>query len=254
MPNPPGRNSPQYEEWHGKELPRLDVRLNDAIAFLTEKGPQLERLQTHVENSLADLIIWLERLPTSAQDLCFDTCNAEQNKAIHEFGCMAMEALGATQTGRAWLDNTYQANDSLIGFAMSNFDPELTAALETIVQNVIDEGTEDGEPADSGVTATSVVTQVNAGIGVLKLEVVQNHPIYKALAPSVKEAFETLRAEVSGSNARIWGTIGYQFLPSLSAKGQLSFQKSVKSLMHPSMVMLVHPDVASTEIVFDPEY
>ena len=183
MPNPPTYSSPRYQEWLGKELPRVDVRLGEVIAFLTEKIPQLERLQAHIENSLADLITWLERLPLSAQELCFDTVDATQNRAIHECGGMAMEALGSTQTGRAWLDNTYQANDSLIGFAMSNFDPELTAALETIVQNVIDEGTEDGEPADSGVTATSVVMQVNAGIGVLKLEVVQSHPVYKALSP-----------------------------------------------------------------------
>lgn len=254
MSNPPGRNSPLYEEWHGKELTRLDVRLDEAIAFLAEKEPQLERLQDHIENSLADLIIWLERLPLSAQELCFDTVDAEQNRAIHECGCMAMEALGTTQTGRAWLNDTYQARDSLIGFSMSNFDPALTTALETIVQHFIEEGTEDGEPAESGVTATSVVSQVSAGIGVLKLDVVQNHPIYKALAPPVKEAFETLRADVSRSNARIWGTIGYQFLPSLSAKGQASLQNAVTSLMHPSMVALVHPDVASTEIVLDPEY
>ncbi|MGO3056952.1 MAG: T6SS effector BTH_I2691 family protein, partial [Halomonas sp.] len=254
MSNPPDRNSPLYEEWHGKELTRLDVRLDEAIAFLAEKVPLLERLQDHIENSLADLIIWLERLPLSAQELCFDTVDAEQNRAIHECGCMAMEALGATQTGRAWLDDTYQARESLIGFAMSNFDPALTTALETIVQHFIDEGTEDGKPADSGVTATSAVSQVSAGIGVLKLDVVQNHPIYKALAPPVKEAFETLRADVSRSNARIWGTIGYQVLPSLSAKGQVSLQKAVKSLMHPSMVALVHPDVISTEIVLDPEY
>ncbi|WP_447894155.1 T6SS effector BTH_I2691 family protein [Vreelandella sp. GE22] len=254
MPAPPGRNSPLYEEWHAKEHPRLDVRLNEAITFLAEKEPQLERLQAHIENSLADLIIWLERLPLSAQDLCFDTCDAEQNRAIHECGCMAMEALGATQTGRAWLDDTYQVRDSLIGFAMSNFDPALTTALETIVQNFIEEGTEDGEPADSDVTATSVMGQVSAGIGVLNLDVVKNHPVYKALAPPVKEAFETLRTEVSRSNAQIWGTIGYQVLPSLSAKGQVSLQKAVKSLMHPSMVALVHPDVASTEIVIDPEY
>ncbi|MCC5904242.1 MAG: hypothetical protein JJT87_20215 [Halomonas sp.] len=254
MPNPPGHNSPQYEEWHGKELPRLDVRLNDAIAFLTEKGPQLERLQTHVENSLADLIIWLERLPTSAQDLCFDTCNAEQNKAIHECGCMAMEALGATQTGRAWLDSTCQARDSLIGFAMSNFDPALADALETIAQHFIEQGSEDGKPTDSGVTATSAVTQVNAAIGVLKLEEVQSHPIYQALAPHVREAFETLRKEVSGPSKKLWETIGYQFLPSLSAKGQVSLGKATRAFMHPSMVALVHPDVASTEIVIDLEY
>ncbi|WP_235040349.1 T6SS effector BTH_I2691 family protein [Vreelandella profundi] len=254
MSNPPGRNSPQYEEWRGKELPRLDVRLDDAIAFLTEKGPQLERLQAHVENSIADLIIWLERLPTSAQDLCFDTCDAEQNKAIHECGCMAMEALGATQTGRAWLDSTYQARDSLIGFAMSNFDPALSDALETIAQHFIEQGTEDGEPADSGVTATSAVTQVNAAIGVLKLEEVQSHPIYQALAPHVREAFETLRKEVGGSSTKLWETIGYQFLPSLSAKSQASMAKATRALMHPSMVALVHPDVASTEIVIDLEY
>lgn len=254
MPNPPGRNSPQYEEWHGKEFPRLDVRLNDAIAFLTEKGPQLERLQTHVENSLADLIIWLERLPTSAQDLCFDTCNDEQNKAIHECGCMAMEALGAAQTGRTWLDGTYQARDSLIGFAMSNFDPALAEALETIAQHFIEQGSEDGKPTDSGVTVTSAVTQVNAAIGVLKLEEVQRHPVYQALAPHVKDAFETLRKEVGGSSTKLWETIGYQFLPSLSAKGQVSMEKATRALMHPSMVALVHPDVASTEIVIDLEY
>jgi|GEM_PF-1573590 len=254
MPNPPGRNSPLYEEWHGKELPRLDVRLDDAIAFLTEKGPQLERLQAHVENSQADLIIWMERLPTSAQELCFDTCAAEQNQAIHEFGCMVIEALGGTQTGRAWLNDTYQAKDTLIGFSMLNFDPALADALETITQHFIEQGTEDGEPADSGVTATSVVSQINDAIGILELDEVQRHPVYQALAPSVREAFDTLRAQVSGSSKKLWETIGYQFLPALSAKGQVSLEKAARSLVHSVMVVLVHPEIASSELVIDTAY
>ncbi len=254
MPNPPGLNSPLYEEWHGKELPRLDVRLDDAIAFLTEKGPQLERLQAHVENSLADLIIWMERLPTSAQELCIDTCVAEKNQAIHEFGCMVIEALGGTQTGRVWLNDTYQAKDTLIGFSMLNFDPALADALETITKHFIEQGTEDGEPADSGVTATSVVSQINDAIGILELDEVQRHPVYQALAPSVREAFDTLRAQVSGSSKKLWETIGYQFLPSLSAKGQVSLEKAARSLVHSVMVVLVHPEIASSELVIDTAY
>lgn len=254
MPNPPNRNSEQYEEWHGKELPRLDVRLDEVIGFLAEKIPQLERLQAHIENSLADLIIWLERLPLSAQELCFDTCDVKQNQAIHEFGCMVIEALGATQTGRTWLDGTYQARDTLIGFSMLNFDPALADALETITQHFIEQGTEDGEPDDSGVTATSVVSQINDAIGILELDEVQRHPVYQALAPSVREAFDTLRTQVSGSSKKLWETIGYQFLPSLSAKGQVSLEKAARSLVHSVMVVLVHPEIASSELVIDTAY
>ncbi|ELY21502.1 T6SS effector BTH_I2691 family protein [Vreelandella titanicae] len=254
MPNPPNRNSEQYEEWHGKELPRLDVRLDEAIAFLTEKVPQLERLQAHIENSLADLITWLERLPLSAQELCFDTCNVKQNQCIHEFGCMVIEALGATQTGRAWLNDTYQASDSLIGFAMSNLDPALAEALETIAQHFIEQGTEDGEPADNGIGAASVASRISAFRGILKYEKVQSHPAYKALAPHVKEAFDTLRVGVNGPTQKAWESIAYHFLPSLSARGQVSVAKATKALLHPLMVVLVHPDVASSQLVLDLEY
>lgn len=254
MPNPPNLHSEQYEEWHGKELPRLDVRLDEAIAFLTEKVPQLERLQAHIENSLADLIIWLERLPLSAQELCFDTVDAKQNQAIHEFGCMVIEALGATQTGRAWLNDTYQASDSLIGFAMSNLDPALAEALETIAQHFIEEGTEDGEPADNGIGAASVASRISAFRGILKYEKVQSHPAYKALAPHVKEAFDTLRGMLSGPPLKVWESIAYHFLPSLSARGQVSVAKATKALLHPLMVVLVHPDVASSQLVLDLEY
>ncbi|MGP9767988.1 T6SS effector BTH_I2691 family protein [Halomonas sp. AOP13-D3-9] len=254
MPHPPNRNSEQYEEWHGKELPRLDVRLDEAIAFLTEKVPQLERLQTHIENSLADLIIWLERLPLSAQELCFDTVDAKQNQAIHEFSCMVIEALGATQTGRAWLNDTYQASGSLIGFAMSNLDPALAEALETIAQHFLEQGTEDGEPADNGIGAASVAARISAFRGILKYEKVQSHPAYKALAPHVKEAFDTLRVGVNGPTQKAWESTAYHFLPSLSARGQVSVAKATKALLHPLMVVLVHPDVTSSQLVLDLEY
>ncbi|WP_249978710.1 T6SS effector BTH_I2691 family protein [Vreelandella olivaria] len=254
MANPPGRNSTHYEEWHGKALPRLDVRLDEAIAFITEKGPQLERLQAHVENSTSDLTLWLERLPHSAQGLCFDTSDAAQNNAIHECGSMVIEVLGASSTGRAWLDKTYQARDSLISFAVLNFDPALATALETIAQHFIEQRNEDGEPIDKGITPTSVVTQINAAIGMLKLEEVQNHPIYQSLAPHVRESFDTLRTEISGPSKRLWETMAYQFLPSLSAKGQLSLETAARSLVHTLMVVLVHPDVASSQLVIDPEY
>ncbi|MBT2771001.1 hypothetical protein J7J47_01985 [Halomonas sp. ISL-60] len=254
MPNPPTYSSPRYQEWLGKELPRVDVRLNEVIAFLTEKIPQLERLQAHIENSLADLITWLERLPLSAQELCFDTCNVKQNQGIHEFGCMVVEALGATQTGRAWLYDTYQASDSLIGFAMSNFDPALAEVLETIAQYFIEQGTEDGEPADNGIGAASVATRISGFIGILEFEQVQNLKIYQNLAPHVKEAFDTLRGMLSGPPLKVWESIGYHFLPSLSARGQVSVAKATKALLHPLMVVLVHPDVASSQLVLDLEY
>lgn len=254
MPNPPTYSSPRYQEWLGKELPRVDVRLDEVIAFLTEKIPQLERLQAHIENSLADLIAWLERLPLSAQELCFDTCNVKQNQGIHEFGCMVIEALGATQTGRAWLYDTYQASDSLMGFAMSNFDPALAEVLETIAQHFIEQGTEDGEPTDNGIGAASVASRISGFIGILKFEQVQNLTIYQNLAPHVKEAFDTLRGMLSGPPLKVWESIGYHFLPSLSARGQVSVAKATKALLHPLMVVLVHPDVASSQLVLDLEY
>ncbi|BCB59896.1 membrane protein [Halomonas sp. A020] len=254
MPTPPGRHSPLYEEWHGKELPRLDVRSEEAIAFLAEKAPQLERLHTHIDNSLADFTVWLERLPLSAQSLCFDTVDAEQNRAMHEWGCMVVEVLGATQVGRAWLDDTFHNRDSLISVAMSNFDPALAEALDTIARHFIAQGTEDGQPADSGVTATGVVSQANAALGVLSLEEVQRHPAYQALAPHVQEAFDTLRSEVSSASKKLWETIGYQFLPSLSAKGQVSMEKAARALVHSMMVVMVHPDVAATDITIDLDY
>ncbi|TNH18486.1 T6SS effector BTH_I2691 family protein [Halomonas sp. BL6] len=254
MPTPPDRHSPLYEEWHGKELPRLDVRLEEAIAFLAEKAPPLERLQAHIDNSLADLTVWLERLPLSAQSLCFDTVDAEQNRAMHEWGCMVVEVLGATQVGRAWLDDTFHNRDSLIGVAMSNFDPALAEALDTIARHFIAQGTEDGQPADSGVTATGVVSQANAALGVLSLEEVQRHPAYQALAPHVQEAFDTLRSEVSSASKKLWETVGYQFLPSLSAKGQVSMEKAARALVHSMMVVMVHPDVAATDITIDLDY
>ncbi|XQU08245.1 T6SS effector BTH_I2691 family protein [Halomonas sp. LY9] len=254
VPTPPGRHSPLYEEWHGKELPRLDVRSEEAIAFLAEKAPQLERLQAHIDNSLADFTVWLERLPLSAQSLCFDTVDAEQNRAMHEWGCMVVEVLGATQAGRTWLDDTFHNRDSLISVAMSNFDPALAEALDTIARHFIAQGSEDGQPADSGVTATGVVSQANAALGVLSLEAVQRHPAYQALAPDVQEAFDTLRSEVSSASKKLWETVSYQFLPSLSAKGQVSMEKAARALVHSMMVVMVHPDVAATDITIDLDY
>ncbi|WP_279628416.1 T6SS effector BTH_I2691 family protein [Vreelandella songnenensis] len=249
-----GIEPPDPDVLNATSLLRDDVHYEEAIDYIHRHQPQLERLQTHIENSLADLIIWLERLPLSAQELCFDTVDADQNQAIHECGCMAMEAVGATQTGRAWLNTTYQARDSLIGFAMGNFDPALTDALETIAQHFIEHGTEDGKPADNGVSASSVAERTEAFRGILKYEQVQNHAIYKALAPHVRAAFDTLREGVRGPTQKIWESISYHFLASLGAGGQVSLEKTAKALWHPVMVVLIHPDLASSRLVLDLEY
>ncbi|MBE0464604.1 MAG: T6SS effector BTH_I2691 family protein [Halomonadaceae bacterium] len=249
-----GIEPPDPDVLNATSLLRDDVHYEEAIDYIHRHQPQLERLQTHIENSLADLTIWLERLPLSAQELCFDTVDANQNQAIHECGCMAMEAVGATQTGREWLNTTYQARDSLIGFAMGNFDPALTDALETIAQHFIEQGTEDGEPADNGVSASSVAERTEAFRGILKYEQVQNHAIYKALAPHVREAFDTLREGVRGPTQKVWESISYHFLASLGAGGQVSLEKTAKALWHPVMVVLTHPDLASSRLVLDLEY
>ncbi|WP_417422407.1 T6SS effector BTH_I2691 family protein [Halomonas sp.] len=246
-----GIEPPDHSAWEATSILRDDVRYEEAIDYIYRYQPQLERLQAHIEDSIKDLTVWLERLPHSAEELCFDTCNANQSRAIHEFGGLVLEALGSAKTGRDWIDDTYQAEDTLISFALFNFDPALAAAIETIAKNYIEVGTEDGEAADSVITPTSVVSQINAANGVLNLEIVQNLSVYQALAPQVKKGFETLRTEVSGSAKRLWETIGHQFLPALSAKGHITVRKTVKALMHPVTVILVHPDLVTTELSQD---
>ncbi|WP_111415552.1 T6SS effector BTH_I2691 family protein [Billgrantia lactosivorans] len=254
MANPPGRNSPQYEAWHAKEHPRLDVKLDEVIDCLAEHGPRQERLQAHIENSLTDVIAWLERLPISAQELCFDTCSPIQSQAMLEFASLVIETLGMSSEGRVWLDGTFRERDSLIGLAMMNFDPAFAAAIDTISQNYILSGTADGEPTESGISASSTATLLNATVGVLKLESVQNSKAYQELAPHVKEALDTLREVVNGPSRKAWETIAYQFLPALRAGGQVSVEQAAKALSHSMWVVLVHPDLATSELVLDPEF
>ncbi|WP_281285712.1 T6SS effector BTH_I2691 family protein, partial [Halomonas halmophila] len=62
------------EAWQSKLWWRNDVRYDEALAFIQARQPELERLERQREQCRADLIIWLDRLPLSAQELCFDGC------------------------------------------------------------------------------------------------------------------------------------------------------------------------------------
>ncbi|WP_141322061.1 hypothetical protein, partial [Halomonas halmophila] len=62
------------EAWQSKLIWRNDVRYDEALAFIQARQPELERLERQREQCRADLITWLDRLPLSAQELCFDGC------------------------------------------------------------------------------------------------------------------------------------------------------------------------------------
>ncbi|WP_431024832.1 T6SS effector BTH_I2691 family protein [Halomonas sp. H5] len=253
MPNPPGRNSSQYEAWHAKEQPRLDVRLDEVIDYLAEHGPRHERLRAHCQRSREDLITWLDRLPTSAQALCFDGCNALQTQALIEFTRMVSEALGASEEGQQWLTERARRRDNLVGLALFNFSPELEQALTEIAKNFIETGEADGlEVSD----LTSYASRANEIKAVLDLEHVRSSKAFQALAPHVQKFLDTLATAVQGPAKLAWEGLAYQLLPAVGAGATVTIERLARGLSQTMQAAFMHPDNAArnTQLVRDGDY
>ncbi len=240
MSNPPGRNSPQYHAWHAKERPRLDVRLDEVIECLAEHGPQLERQKAECQHCCDDLIAWLDRLPTSAQALCFDGCNALQTQALLEFTRMVSEALGASEEGRQWLTERVRRRDNLIGLALFNFSPSLAEALDAIAREWLEETP--GSDAESAITASDVAGVANNLKSVLDLEHVQQSALFQALAQPVQDTFATLQKVVAGAGRQAWEALAYLTLPAAGAGAQVGTQQIAKGVSIAMLAAFVHPD------------
>ena len=241
------------EAWQSKLIWRNDVRYDEALAFIQARQPELERLERQREQCRADLITWLDRLPLSAQELCFDGCNVRQTQALIEWSELVVNALGASEDGQAWLTERGRAHDHLIGLAAFNFSPELAEALTTIAGNFYETGEADGlEVSD----ATNAASRANEAKAVLGLEQVRNSRVYQALAPHVRRFQEALVEAVNASAKAAWEKVAYQLLPATGAGDSVNLQPWSRGLARNLQAAQVHPDniARGTQLVRTGDY
>ncbi|GHC38031.1 T6SS effector BTH_I2691 family protein [Aidingimonas halophila] len=247
------RDDDDLQEWNAKAIWRNDVDYDGALHFIQERQPELEHLQAQCRHSREDLTAWLDRLPTSAQALCFDGCNVLQTRALIEFTRMVSEALGASEEGQQWLIERARRRDNLVGLALFNFSPELEQALTAVAKNFIETGEAEGPSVSD---ATSVASRANEIKGVLDLDGVRDSRAFKALAPHVQESLDTLITAVQGPAKLAWEGLAYQLLPAVGAGATVTTERLGQGLSQTMQAAFVHPDNAArnTQLVRDGGY
>ncbi|SDM94876.1 hypothetical protein SAMN05192555_1322 [Franzmannia pantelleriensis] len=235
---PPSREA--RESWQNRGLWRYDVDYAGAMDFIHTHQPRRERLQAHVESSLDDVLTWLERLPTDAEALCYDPTDEAQCQGLIEFAAMVSEAVGATDVGKRWLDNTFRERSSLIGTSLFNFSPALGLALDAIAAEWLAAGDpDDGIDLGDMLNAANVAGSLDS---VLRLEHVQESALFQALSAPLQAAFETLRAVAGGAGKLSWQLLAYQALPAASAGTQVAAQHIARGITIAMLTAFVHPD------------
>lgn len=242
-----------FSNWKAKAIWRSDVDYEGALDFIQERQPELESLQVQCRHSREDLTAWLDRLPTSAQALCFDGCNVLQTQALIEFTRMVSEALGASEEGQQWLTERARQRDNLIGLALFNFSPELEQALTQVAQDFIEVGEADGPSVSD---AASVASRANEIKSVLDLDAVRDSQAFKALAPHVQEFLDVLATAVQGPAKVAWEGLAYQLLPAVGAGATITTERLAQGLSQTMQVAFVHPDNAAknTQLVRDGDF
>ncbi len=247
------RDGDDFKEWKAKAIWRNDVDYEGALNFIQEQKPELERLQAQCRHSREDLTGWLDRLPTSAQALCFDGCNVRQTQALIEFTRMLSEALGASEEGQQWLTERARRRDNLVGLALFNFSPELEQALTKVAQDFIEAGEADGPSVSD---AASVASRANEIKSVLDLDAVRDSQAFKALAPPVQAFLDTLVKAVQGPARLAWEGLAYQLLPAVGAGATVSTERLARGLSQTMQAAFVHPDNAAknTQLIHDSDF
>ena len=236
-------DSDDYDAWQSKSLWRSDVRYQEAVAYINTHQPQLERLQRHVQASLDDTLVWLDRLPADGEGVCYDPCEQQQSQELLEFAFLVSQAVGASETGREWLTKTFLKRDTLIGTSLFNFTPALGTTFDAIAHEW-SEGTAPGEEG-GGISisnATDVGNAVGNAKGVLDLESVQQSALYQRLSRPIKDSFEVMQAVVAGAGKTAWETLAYQALPAAGAGAQVGAQAVVRGITNAILVAFIHPD------------
>ncbi|UYG03914.1 hypothetical protein OCT51_00725 [Halomonas sp. LR3S48] len=247
------RDDDDYREWKAKAVWRNDVDYEGTLAFIDARQPEQEHLQAHCQKCREDLITWLERLPTSAQALCFDGCNVIQTQALIEFTHMVSQALGASEEGQQWLTERARRRDNLVGLALFNFSPELEQALTEVARNFIETGEADGLEVSE---ASSYASRANEIKAVLDLESVRNSKVFQALAPHVQSFLDTLATAVQGPARLAWEGLAYQLLPAVGAGATITIERLAQGMSQTMQVAFMHPDNATmdTQLVRDGDY
>lgn len=248
------RDGDDYREWKAKAVWRNDVDYEGALAFIDARQPEQEHLQAHCQRCREDLTTWLDRLPTSAQALCFDGCNVFQTQALIEFTHMVSQALGASEEGQQWLTERARRRDNLVGLALFNFSPELERALTEVARNFIETGEADGLEVSE---ATSYASRANEIKTLLDLEGVRNSKVFQALAPHVRSFLDTLATAVQGPARLAWEGLAYQLLPAVGAGGAMvTTERLAQGLSQTMQAAFMHPGNAArdTQLVRDGDY
>ncbi|QTP57333.1 hypothetical protein HNO53_00530 [Billgrantia antri] len=247
------RDDDDYREWKAKAIWRSDVDYDGALAFINAQQPKQEQLQVYSQRCREDLITWLDRLPTSAQALCFDGCNVIQTQALIEFTHMVSQALGASEEGQQWLTERARRRDNLVGLALFNFSPELEQALTEVARDFIEAEEADGLEVSE---ATSYASRVNEIKAVLDLESVRSSKVFQALAPHVQEFLKALATAVQGPARLAWEGLAYQLLPAAGAGATVTTERLAQGLSQTMQVAFMHPDNAArdTQLVRDGDY
>ncbi|HDZ49444.1 hypothetical protein LCGC14_0265690 [marine sediment metagenome] len=235
-------DSDDFEAWRNKSLWRSDVRYQEAVAYINTHQPQLERLQRHVQASLDDTLVWLDRLPADGEGVCYDPCDTDQSHCLMEFASLVGQAIGASEAGREWLTKTFCERDTLIGTSLFNFTPALGTAFDAIAHEW-SEGTVPDEDAGISIShATDVGNAAGNAKGVLDLESVQQSAIYQRLARPFKDSFEVMQAVVAGAGRSAWESLAYQALPAAGAGAQVGAQAVVRGITSAMLAAFIHPD------------
>src|SRR5690554_2658630 len=235
---PPSRD--ERDAWRSKRRWRDDVDYAGVVNFINTEQPRLERLQAHAKASLEDVIVWLERLPTDGESLCFDLCDETQSQTLLEFAALVSQALGAIEQGRQWLTETFRERDSLIGTGPFNFSPALAAALDGIAQQWLEGGAD--RAGGFGVMPSDVAGFAGHVDTVLRLEHVQESALFLALAQPVQDTFATLQKVAAGAGRQVWEALTYQALPAAGAGAQVAAQQIAKGASIAMLAAFVHPD------------
>lgn len=230
-----------FDAWRNKSLWRSDVRYQDAVDFINTHQPQLERLQRHVQASLADTLVWLERLPAEGEGVFHDPCDTAQSHCLMEFAYFVGQAVGASEAGREWMTKTFCERDTLMGTSVFNFTPALSTAFDAFALEWV-RGTPSGEEGGSISRATDVGNAVGNAKSVMDLESVQQSAIYQGLARPFKDSFEAMQRVVEGAGKAAWESLAYQALPAAGAGAQVSAQAVARGISSAMLAAFIHPD------------
>lgn len=237
------------EQWRSTRRWRDDVRYEEAWAYLHERSQELDKLNNHAQRSEQDLLGWLERVGTAPEHLGHDPCHAEQASQLLDTTAAIYSAVGASETGQAWLCRQYQSPTTLAGHALFNFNDELAQLIERLSENFSQYGTLDalGQQRDGSghvyegiADTTNVASRVNELSAVLDLPAVQNSRLYRDLSETARQALFRLRHVVSDQARHSWHTISQILLAALDGK-KLS---SARMLAYSAIQVLAGPELS----------